>query len=135
MVGLRQQETRMYSCRQDCTRVAVSMAWLFVSAAAVAVASQPGDQPEDLALRALGGLARTWEPAVPVLPEHEPFRVNDGSLHTYWAVRPGDLPADIGIEWAESQEISSVVVRYFDGRMVRGPAIARTEFCPDLTGC
>ena len=107
MAGLHQQETPMHSPRVHIAAAAL-MAWVFFSAAAVAAASQSGDQPEDLALSALGGLARTWEPAVPVLPEHEPFRVNDGSLHTYWAVRAGDLPADIGIEWAEPQEISSV---------------------------
>ena len=38
-----------------------------------------------------------------------------------------DLPADIGIEWPKAQEISSAVVRYFDGRMVGGPVMARTQ--------
>src|SRR5690242_20906323 len=42
--------------------IAGSMACVFVSAvAAVAAASKPGDQPENLALRALGGQARSWE--------------------------------------------------------------------------
>jgi hypothetical protein len=62
-----------------------------------------------------------------VVPEHEPSKVNDGSLLSYWAVHAVDLPADIGVEWREPQRISSVVVRYFDGRMVRGPVMARTQ--------
>src|SRR5215469_7336334 len=82
---------------------------------------------KNLALAAFGVKAHTWEPGVTVIPEHEPFKVNDGSVHTYWAVRASDLPADIGVEWPTSQRISSVVVRYFDGRMVRGPAMARTQ--------
>ncbi len=81
----------------------------------------------NLALAALGGVARSWEPGVTVVPEHEPSKVNDGSVHSYWAVRGVDLPADIGVEWHEARQISSVVVRYFDGRMVRGPVMARTQ--------
>jgi hypothetical protein len=81
----------------------------------------------NLALSALGAKARSWEPGIPVVPEHEPSKVNDGSLHSYWAVRSGDLPADIGVEWPEAKKIASVVVRYFDGRMVRGPVMARTQ--------
>lgn len=83
--------------------------------------------PKNLALAALGAKARSWEPGVSVVPEHEPSRVNDGSLHTYWMVRAVDLPADIGVEWPEAKRISSVVVRYFDGRMSRGPVMARTQ--------
>ena len=83
--------------------------------------------PRNLALSALGAKAHTWEPGVTVVPEHEPSKVNDGSVHTYWAVRASDLPADIGVEWPNAQKISSVVVRYFDGRMVRGPVMARTQ--------
>jgi hypothetical protein len=128
MATRHQQKALMNSFRLHRIVIAGSMACVFVSVvAAVAAASKPGDQPENLALRALGGQARSWEAGVPVIPEHEPFRVNDGSLHTYWTLRAGDLPADIGIEWAEPKEISSLVVRYFDGRMVRGPAIARTQ--------
>ena len=83
--------------------------------------------PKNLALSALGASARSWEPGVTVVPEHEPSKVNDGSLLSYWAVRDVDLPADIGVEWREAHRISSVVVRYFDGRMVRGPVMARTQ--------
>src|SRR5262249_4713061 len=83
--------------------------------------------PRNLALSALGATAHTWEPGVTVVPEHEPSKVNDGSVHTYWAVRASDFPADIGVEWSNAQKISSVVVRYFDGRMVRGPVMARTQ--------
>jgi hypothetical protein len=82
---------------------------------------------KDLALSGLGAVAHSWEPGVTVVPEHEPAKANDGSLHTYWAVRADDLPADIGIEWPRPQQVSSVIVRYFDGRMVRGPVMARTQ--------
>lgn len=83
--------------------------------------------PRNLALSALGGRARSWEPGVETIPEHEPAKANDGSLHSYWVVRAENLPADLGVEWPTQQKISSVVVRYFDGRMVRGPAVARTQ--------
>jgi len=86
-----------------------------------------GDGPKNLALSALGARAKSWEPGAHAIPEHEPFRVNDGSLHSYWTARATDLPLDIGIEWPKAQEISAAVVRYFDGRMVRGPAMARTQ--------
>ena len=86
-----------------------------------------GADPKNLALSAVGAIPRSWEPGVTVVPGHEPSKVNDGSLHSYWAVRAVDLPADIGVEWHEPQRISSVVVRYFDGRMVRGPVMARTQ--------
>lgn len=62
-----------------------------------------------------------------VIPEHEPSRINDGSLLSYWTVRTENLPADVGVQWPAAQRISSVVVRYFDGRMVRGPVMARTQ--------
>jgi len=81
----------------------------------------------NLALTSLGAQAKSWEPGVHVVPEHEPFRVNDGSLHTYWTAQAADLPADIGVEWPKPQQISSAVVRYFDGKMVRGPVMARTQ--------
>jgi hypothetical protein len=42
-------------------------------------------------------------------------------------VRPEQLPADLGVEWPQPQKISSLVVRYFDGKMVRGPAVSRTQ--------
>ena len=81
----------------------------------------------NVALSALGAKAQSWEPDVTVVPEHEPSKVNDGSALSYWAVRAVDLPADIGVEWPETKRITSVVVRYFDGRMVRGPVMARTQ--------
>src|SRR5205823_7997684 len=83
--------------------------------------------PKNLALSGLGARALSWEPGVTVVPEHEPSKVNDGSLLSYWAVRTQDLPADIGLEWPETQRISSAIIRYFDGRMVRGPVMARTQ--------
>ncbi|MGD0226014.1 MAG: hypothetical protein ABSF71_27090 [Terriglobia bacterium] len=86
-----------------------------------------GTPVNNLALATLGGIARSWEPGVTVVPEHEPSKVNDGSLLSYWAARSVDLPADIGVEWPEAHRISSVVVRYLDGRMVRGPVMARTQ--------
>src|SRR5689334_19363306 len=81
----------------------------------------------NLGLSARGAHARTWEPGVPVIPEHEPFKANDGSFHSYWMVRPENLPADLGLEWTAPTKISSIIVRYFNGHMVRGPAVARTQ--------
>lgn len=71
--------------------------------------------------------ARSWEPGVRIIPGHEPRRAIDNILHTYWAVSAYDLPADLGVEWDAPRTIASVVIRYFDGRMVRGPAMARTQ--------
>jgi hypothetical protein len=82
---------------------------------------------KNLALAGMGAKAQSWEPGVHVVTEHEPARAIDGSLHTYWAVKAADLPADLGVEWPEPQTLSSVVARYFDGRMVRGSAMARTQ--------
>jgi hypothetical protein len=95
--------------------------------AAVGVASGADITVANLALSGLGARARSWEPGAAVVPEHEPNRANDASFHTYWVVRAEDLPADLGVEWPQSRKISSVIVRYFDGRMVRGPAVARTQ--------
>lgn len=81
----------------------------------------------NLALAAMGGHAHSWEPGVPVIPEHEPAKANDGSVWSYWEARPENLPSDLGIEWQQPQTLSSVVVRYLDGRMVRGPWVARTQ--------
>jgi hypothetical protein len=83
--------------------------------------------PVNIALSAYGAKARSWEPGVSVVPEHEPAKANDSSLHSYWAVRADNLPFDLGIEWPQPQKISSLIVRYFDGKMVRGPAVARTQ--------
>jgi hypothetical protein len=79
--------------------------------------------PANLAEEAV---ARSWQTTAAVA-EHEPAKVNDGSLHTYWMVRPENIPADIGLEWAAPRKLSSLVVRYFDGRMARGAAAARTQ--------
>jgi hypothetical protein len=98
-----------------------------ILAAASPLCSSADWNPKNLALSALGARSLSWEPGVTVVPEHKPSKVNDGSLLSYWAVRDVDLPADIGVEWREAQRISSVVVRYLDGRMVRGPVMARTQ--------
>ena len=91
----------------------------------MARAAYPG--PENLALGAQGARAQSWERGVLTVAEHEPSKANDGSLRSYWAVSGDNLPADLGVEWPQAQELSSVIVRYFDGRMVRGPAVARTQ--------
>jgi len=67
-----------------------------------------GTPMNNLALAGLGGIARSWEPGVTVIPEHEPSKVNDGSLLSYWAVRAVDLPADIGVEWHEAHRIPAL---------------------------
>jgi hypothetical protein len=89
--------------------------------------SSPERAPEDSESSASGARACSWEPGVRIIPGHEPGKAFDGSLHTYWAVSVYDLPADLGVEWREPRTVSSVAVRYFDGRMVRGPAMARTQ--------
>lgn len=83
----------------------------------------------NLALAGRGALARSWEPGVASVPEHEPARANDGSLHSHWALRLEQLPADLGVEWPRPQKLSSLVVRLFrwqDGartRRVSHPAL------------
>ena len=69
----------------------------------------------DLALRARGGVARSWEEGTAAL-EHEAGKVNDGYRQTYWIGRFDRLPVDIGIEWPEARRIGCVVARYLDAR-------------------
>ena len=98
----------------------------FVGLSDIARATGPGTV-QNLAMAGQGGRAQSWEPGVRVVPGHEPARAIDGSLHTYWSVSASDLPADLGVEWPDARKVSSLVVRYFDGKMVRGPAVARTQ--------
>jgi hypothetical protein len=107
-------------------RICVMTCFLFGLLGGALVHIRAEEGPKNLALSARGARAQSWEPGVRVISERERSRVNDGSLHTYWAVRAMDVPVDIEIEWPKAQEISSVVVRYFDGRMLRGPAMARS---------
>ncbi len=100
---------------------------LSIVAATVVSVAQLCPAEENLALVGRDGTARNWEPGVPTICGQEPDKANDGSFHTYWMVRAESLPADLGVEWAEARRIASVIVRYFDGRMVRGPAVARTQ--------
>ncbi len=104
-------------------RIRYLVCGLVVGAACLGAAQAP----KNLALSGLRARAKSWEPGVHVIPEHEPAKAIDGSLHTYWAVQAADLPADLGVEWPQPQQISSLIVRYFDGKMVRGPAVARTQ--------
>jgi hypothetical protein len=90
-------------------------------------AGQPSPTPAGEDFNGLGMRARSWEPGVRIIPGHEPQRAIDNIPHSYWAVSAYDLPADLGIEWDAHRTISAVVVRYFDGKMVRGPAMARTQ--------
>jgi hypothetical protein len=83
--------------------------------------------PQDNGFNGSGIRARSWEPGVRVIPGYEPQRATDNIPHTYWAVSAYDLPADLGVEWESPRKVASVVVRYFDGKMVRGPAMARTQ--------
>lgn len=88
----------------------------------------PANQtPNDRDLNGSGIRAGSWEPGVRVIPGHEPQRAVDNIPHTYWAVSAYDLPADLGVQWDTPRTIASVIIRYFDGRMVRGPAMARTQ--------
>jgi hypothetical protein len=101
--------------------------YLCVFLAGSAIGLGAGAQATNMAMSALGGRAHSWEPGVSVVPEHEPSKVNDGSVHTYWTLRAEDIPGDIGIEWPAPLKVASIVVRYVDGRMVRGPLMARTQ--------
>jgi hypothetical protein len=85
-----------------------------------------GEVP-NLALSAQGARARSWRPDAVVLAGHEPGKANDGSFRSYWLASPESLPADLGLEWPEPRKLSSVIVRYVDGRMARGPVVARTQ--------
>src|SRR5690349_14469104 len=102
---------------------------LAATCAACALTASPvlGAKVANLGLAAMGAHARSWEPGAHLIPEHEPAKAYDGSFHSYWQASPEDLPADLGLEWPQPQKIASVVVRYFNGRMVRGPAVARTQ--------
>jgi hypothetical protein len=81
----------------------------------------------NLALHGMGAHARSWLPGAAIIPGHVPGQANDGSFRSYWLARPENLPADLGLEWKQPQELSSVIVRYTDGRMARGPVVARTQ--------
>jgi hypothetical protein len=102
---------------------------LAVTCAACALTASPVlcAKVANVGLAAMGAHARSWETGAHLIPEHEPAKANDGSFHSYWEARPEELPADLGLEWPQPQKISTVVVRYFNGRMVRGPAVARTQ--------
>jgi hypothetical protein len=71
-------------------RVMARSAVLFSGALAglLAVGQTADLSSGNLALAARGGRTRSWEPGVGIVPEHEPARANDGSLHSYWIVRP-----------------------------------------------
>ena len=48
------------------------------------------------------------------MPGYEPEKANDGSFRSFWTVPAHNLPADLGVEWPEPQEISSLIVRFCD---------------------
>lgn len=87
----------------------------------------PAATVANLGLSGMGARAQSWEPSAAVVAGHETPKANDGRLHTYWLARPETLPVDLGLEWPSPQKISSLIVRYLDGRMVRGPAVARSQ--------
>src|ERR1017187_6463658 len=92
------RRTAMTRGRTKAQRLLARLAFLLFPLAAGA-AGCFGASANNLAFSAMGARAHSWEPGVTVVPEHEPSKVNDGSLHTYWAVRAEDLPGDIGVEW------------------------------------
>ena len=99
----------------------MTMRLLLALAAAASCAF--ADAPVNLAQSAT---ARSWGAIDPVA-EHEPARLNDGSLHSYWSLRAENIPGDAGLEWHTPQTLASLVVRYFDGRMARSATAARTQ--------
>jgi hypothetical protein len=74
-----------------------------------------------------GGQIRSWEPGVPKVPEYEPEKANDGSFRSFWTVPAHNLPADLGIEWPEPQEVSSLIVRFATGQTLPMFNSARTQ--------
>ena len=70
----------------------------------------------NIALAGNGGVANSWS-AKTIIPNHEPWRANDGYIQSYWIGRFEDIPVDIGIEWREEREISVVAIRYLDARL------------------
>ena len=82
---------------------------------------------QNLSLSGVGGEMKSWEKNVHVVPGHEPYRANDGTTHTFWTLNAEDMPGDIGVEWANPHQLSALIIRYFDGRSVRGPITSRTQ--------
>ena len=72
----------------------------------------------NLALSGVGGAAKSWEKGSELTAGHEPWRVNDGCLATYWIGRMEKMPVDIGIEWDAPRSVGTVAVRYLDSRLV-----------------
>ena len=93
----------------------------------LAAVTAPAATVSNLGLNGMGARARSWEPSAAAVAGYEASKANDGRLHTYWLARPETLPVDLGLEWALSRKVSSLIVRYLDGRMVRGPAVARHQ--------
>ncbi len=93
----------------------------------LAAVTAPAATVSNLGLSGMGAHARSWEPSAAAVAGHEAPKANDGRLHTYWLARPETLPVDLGLEWQSPRKISSLIVRYLDGRMVRGPAVARSQ--------
>ncbi len=100
------------------------MIWMLVLAvSSIASYGAPLEAP-NLALR---GTMHSWEPGAVAIQGHEPDKANDASQRSYWHAGASHLPEDLGVEWKTPQTVSSLIVRYFDGRMVRGPWAARTQ--------
>ncbi len=100
------------------------MIWMLVFAlSSTASYGAPLEAP-NLALK---GTMHSWEPGAVALLGHEPNKANDASQRSYWQAGASHLPEDLGVEWKTPRTVSSLIVRYFDGRMVRGPWAARTQ--------
>lgn len=83
--------------------------------------------PQNLASKAVGGQIKSWEPGVPKVPGYEPEKANDGSFRSFWTVPAHGLPADLGVEWAEPREVSSIIVRFATGQTLPELNSARTQ--------
>ncbi|MCC6124013.1 MAG: discoidin domain-containing protein [Pirellulales bacterium] len=81
----------------------------------------------NLAMQAAGGQMRSWEPGAPVVPGYEPEKAHDGAFRSFWTVPAHALPADLGVEWPEPQEISSLIIRFATGQTLPLLNSARTQ--------
>lgn len=82
--------------------------------------------PKNLALSGMGAQAKSWAPNGEVITGHEPSKAIEGSFHTLGSTSLC-LTCGSWCEVAQSRTVSYLVLGYFDGRIVRGPVVARTQ--------
>ncbi|MCC6126737.1 MAG: hypothetical protein IT426_17380, partial [Pirellulales bacterium] len=108
-------------CRFSC------LLFLSCSLAARGQADEGDASIRNLAMQAAGGQMRSWEPGAPVVPGYEPDKAHDGAFRSFWTVPAHGLPADLGVEWPQPQEISALIVRFATGQTLPMLNSARTQ--------